>query len=70
MKKINYILLLIFFFCVGVYTGHENPEITSGVKQAYKFLFNVQKITIKTNQMAEVKSDFINANSFDLYFKK
>ena len=70
MKKINYILLLLFFFCVGVYTGHENPEITSGVKQAYKFLFNVQKITIKTNQMAEVKSDFINANSFDLYFKK
>ena len=60
------------FLISGLIISYENPEIVGNTKKIYKFYFNKNKqIPIeKKQELISDKTDFVEANSFNLEYKK
>ena len=68
MKKTFFIYPIIFI--IGVFIGYENPEIITKSKKIYKYFFGNEEIIVKKDQSVIKKENFIEANSFELFYKK
>ena len=68
MKKTFFIYPIIFI--IGVFIGYENPEIITKSKKIYKYFFGKEEVIEKKQLQVFKKENFIEANSFELFYEK
>ena len=68
MKKTFFIYPVILI--IGVFLGYENPEIITKSKKIYKYFFGKEEVIEKKQLQVFKKENFIEANSFELFYEK